>query len=239
MGFFYLRFQINCQPANLQIMKKILITQLFLSLFLPIMTFGQLDKGMYLGAFSTGFAYNYFKYTFTNYSSAGDLVYKTNSIDFTFNSSLGYFVVNRLAMGPGIFIGTEYIQYSDYVDGSVYKTHSTIYSVAFNPFLRYYFAKQGKVAFFVLASGVIGYGQNYYSYPDKDGVTQKETTSIFVYGGGAGLGLVYFITKNIGLETQLSYNFRQDDLKKDVHKTNTVNSAITLGAGISCYFNRK
>src|ERR1035438_2475284 len=142
-------------------MKKTLILLLMFLLFQT--GYSQLIKGSFLGSFTTGFAYNHYKYKLTNYSSNGDLVYETNSLDFTLNSSIGYFVANHLVIGPGIYIGTEYIQYSDEFSGASYKTHSTVYSVAFNPFTRYYFAEQRKLAFFVQLNGSVGYGQNFYT----------------------------------------------------------------------------
>ena len=44
---------------------------------------------------------------------------------------------------------------------------------------------------------------------------------------------------HVGLETQISYNYSDNNMKKDIHTTEAQNSAITLGAGISFYFGKK
>jgi hypothetical protein len=213
-------------------MKKALI-EFSLILFLPILTFGQLNKGSWLGSFSGGFAYDHNTYE----SPAGDN-YKTNSFSFYLNSRMGIFVANRLAIGPGLAFSIEYDKNTDeYADVS-FKSHSTIYSIAFNPFFRYYFATQGKLAFFAQASGTIGYGQNFFTNEGTGDQSNKTTLNILTYGGGAGIGIVYFLTNNIGMETLLAYNYTEKSIKTDDKNPESDNSLIGIELGLSFYFNK-
>jgi outer membrane protein len=214
-------------------MKKALIAQLLLILLLPLGTFCQLHKGSYLGSFSANLAYNH-----NNYEGTGDYDYKTNTINFYFNSNMGLFVADRLAIGPGISFNIQYSQNTDEYLNHTYKSHSTNYGAAFNPFIRYYFASQGKLAFFVHGNGSIGYAQGFYTNEESGSTSQKTTINSLTFGGGAGIGLVYFITDNIGLETQLSYNYTGNNIKPDGDNTKSANSAIEIGLGLSFYFGK-
>jgi len=206
-------------------MKKVMITMLLLVLLLPAGTFCQLTKGSYFGSFSAGLGYNHNKY-----SEPGGWYYTTGTIDFYISDNMGVFVADRLAIGPGISLDLQYNQ-SKY-NNSMYpqKTHSTIYSAAFDPFIRYYFASMGNLAFFAQADAGIGYGQEFHTSSDK------ETTSILTYGGGAGIGLVCFLVDHIGLETQLAYNYTGNNIKMDQDKNNSVNNAIEIKVGLDFYF---
>ncbi len=207
-------------------MKKALIAQLLLVLLLPLGAFCQLTKGSYLGSFSAGLGYSHNKN-----SEPDGWDYSNSIINFYISDNMGFFVVNRLAIGPGISLNLQHNQYTDNNSVISEKSHSTVYSAAFNPFIRYYFASKGNLAFFVQANGSIGYGQEFYKSS-----SDKETTNILTYSGGAGIGLVYFIIDHIGLETQLAYNYTGNNIKMDQDKNNSVKNDIELRVGLNFYF---
>jgi hypothetical protein len=208
-------------------MKKALIALILLVFLLPVETYCQLNKGSWFGSFSANLGFNHNKY---EEEYGWNTI--TNTINFSIIDNLGFFVANHLAIGPGISFNMQYDQMKDeYTSSSSATVKSTIYSVAFSPFIRYYFAKAGKVAYFVQANPSIGYGQDIYKTSND-----KSTRSTISYGGGVGIGLVYFILDNIGLETLLSYNYTGNSIKLDDEKDKSANSAIGIGLGLSFYF---
>lgn len=207
-------------------MKKALIALLLLIILLPTATFCQLSKGSYFGSFSAGLGYSHYKY-----SEPDGWGYSNSSINFSIADNLGIFVANRLAIGPGVAIALQYNQNKYTNDQYPQKSNSTIYSAAFDPFIRYYFASKGNLAFFVQANGSIGYGQEFYHSS-----SQKVTTNILVYGGGAGIGMVCFLMDHVGLETQLAYNYTGNNISAEGIKNNSANHNIEVGVGLNVYF---
>ena len=209
-------------------MKKASASLILLVLLLPAGAYCQLNKGSWFGSFSANLGYNH-----SHYDMTGDDDYMTNTINFSLADNLGFFVANRLAVGPGISfnITNEHTSYENSINTD--KEHSTIYSLAFSPFIRFYFAKKDKLAFFVQANPSIGYGQAIYT--DS---SDKFTRNTLSYGGGAGIGMVYFILDNVGLETQLSYTFTANNIKEKEDKINNNSgvSAVGIGLGLSFYF---
>jgi hypothetical protein len=210
-------------------MKKALICLSLLVLMLPAGSYCQLTKGSWFGSFNANLGYNHNHYDMTD---GYDLI--TSTINFSLQDNLGYFVADRLAIGPGITLNISNSKISAESFTGTVINHSTMYSIAFSPFIRYYFATKGKLSFFAQANPSIGYGQNIYKNEND-----KFTQSTVSFGGGAGIGLVYFIVDNVGLETQISYNFTGNNITQKegtTEKSSSVNSAIGIGAGFSVYF---
>jgi hypothetical protein len=209
-------------------MKKALISLILLAFLLPVRGHCQLGKGSWFGSFSASLGYNH-----THYDMTDDYDYKSNLINFSLYDNIGFFIINRLAIGPGLSFSISNDHTSYETSAGTNKDHSTVYSLSFSPFVRYYFAKKDKLAYFVQAYPSIGYGQSIYTTPND-----KYTRNTLSYGGGAGVGLVYFILDNIGLETQLGYNFTANKIKEkeDDIKHDSGVSSVGIGVGFSFYF---
>jgi hypothetical protein len=213
-------------------MKKNLITILSVLVLFPVATFCQLEQGSFLGSFSGGFSYNHL--------SEKNSSLKWSTMAVTLSDNIGYFVIDKLAIGPGLIFEFSYQHELD-KDNADYKSNSTSYSGLFDPFIRYYFAQTGKLAFFAQANAMIGYGQNIYK-TDVNGNDLKDTWSTLEYGGSAGAGVTYFLTKNIGLESMLAYTIRgsKSTWKGQDNNFNVrdLNNHVALNVGLTFYFQR-
>jgi hypothetical protein len=110
------------------------------------------------------------------------------------NPSAGIFVLDKLAVGSSISLSFSSNVNSRYT------------SVGIGPFARYYFGKS-KVQYFVLAD--VGLYRNWYNF-NYPGFEEKRTSSYFK--PRLGVGAVYFITQQIGLESTLNYQiYRNSD----------------------------
>lgn len=124
------------------------------------------------------------------------------------NPLVGYFLTDKIATGLSASYG-----YSGGPSNSM-----EAFTAA--PFMRYYFATSRFAPFAYAAAGVTASKYKYY-----EGEVSKDED--FTYQ--AGVGFNYFITKNVALESELSY-FRNDD-----------NNQATLGlnAGLKFFLSRK
>lgn len=104
------------------------------------------------------------------------------------NPNIGFFVVDNFALG-----GSLPLYYSGYEHGS-----NT--NIGFAPFARYYFG-EGSTRLFALAS--LGYRHGWYRYNNGFAEDKDSEGSVM---GSAGIGLVYFLTNQIGAEAILAYN---------------------------------
>ena len=160
-------------------MKKIILSQLLISILFIANSFGQTEKGSFLlggnGSLSL-----------TTYRSSINMIsHKIINI----NPNFGYFIKDNLAIG---------IKTPLYLEGN----NSDIFSLSFgiNAFSRYYFAKTEKTSFF----GSANYGLNTFQ---KEGYSSYSSNQ---YSAGIGLGFTYFLTKNIGFETELLYDYSKN-----------------------------
>jgi outer membrane protein W len=219
--------------ANPHTMKKHPLALFLVLLLYPLTGFCQLEQGSFLGSFSGGFSYNHLS------EKNSSLKWSTTAV--TLSDNIGYFIIDKLAIGPGLTFELSYQHYVD-KDNADYKSNSTTYSGLFDPFVRYYFAQSGKLAFFAQANGMIGYGQNIYKFRSDFTAEEKDTWSTLEYGGSAGGGLTYFLTKNIGLESMLAYTIRgsKETLKSQNNNftQQDLNNHIALNVGLTFYFQR-
>jgi hypothetical protein len=118
--------------------------------------------------------------------SASIQFYKPFSVNL--NPNAGFFVLDKLAIGSSIYFSFSTDKYT---------RHS---SVGFAPFARYYLGKS-KLQYFVQAA--TGIYRNWYttSYP----LQEKTKQFSYYWNASAGLGAVYFITQQVGLESTLNY----------------------------------
>lgn len=206
---------------------------ILLVMILPTGAFCQLDKGSWMGSATAGFIFSGGKNTYDNGSS------KSSALEFLLDNRLGIFVANRLVVGPGFNISTEYSTYkSNDPSQEDVKNHSTYYNVSFDPFVRYYFLHQGNLALFGQISGDIGYGQQFYYYKNGSMEEQKSTNDNLSYGGGVAFGFVYFVNPHIGIETSLQYYIRGSQFSGGGYKDKVIDNEIALNAGFSFYFGK-
>jgi hypothetical protein len=110
------------------------------------------------------------------------------------NPSAGIFVLNKLAVGSSLSLSFSS------------STNSRYSSAGIGPFARYYFGKS-KVQYFILAD--VGIFRNWYNF-EYPGFEDKRTTTY--WNPRVGVGAVYFITPQIGLESTLNYQiYRNSD----------------------------
>jgi outer membrane protein W len=118
-------------------------------------------------------------------ANVANLNYGITQKDFSvsLNPQAGYFISNNVALGANLSLGIYAPDEGD-----------TQTSYFIGPFVRGYFGGTEKGKLF--AQGNVGFG----------GVSESgESNSLTNLG--AGLGYAYFITKNVGLETSLGYNY--------------------------------
>ncbi len=213
-------------------MKKIIVLLLIVGLLVPVAGFSQLSKGDLMGPFSVGISYYH--------QNQKDLDYKVNDVNFSLSDALGIFVIDKLAIGPGLTFFLE--NWHSINSDETTKTNIFSYGFLFSPFARYYFAQSGKLAFFAQLSVAIGYGQDIYK-TDHLGDITKMTINSLKYGGSAGVGLAYFFNDNIALETMLAYNILADDVNDKTDLDNFKHSSIThtigINVGLSFYLQTK
>ena len=139
-------------------------------------------------------------------AQAASINYNTTSEVFSLNLSpqVGYFVKDNLAVGASAGLGIV----------SASGTSTTSWSIG--PFARAYFGGTETSKFF--AQGNVGIG----------GVSGDTA-----YNLGAGLGYTYFITKNVGLETGLGYNYT------DATGGGASSSNLGLNLGFQIYLGKK
>ncbi len=205
-------------------MKKTVLLSLIAGLILPMVGFSQLEKGDLMNSFSAGLSY--YHRNFKDISES-----KVNDIAFALNDNLGMFIIDKLAIGPGLTFSLENLHETSPGDGGDNKYNLFTYGVFLSPFARYYFAQTGKLAFFAQVSGTIGYTHDKYKTQPFDQEETESTLGSLAYGGGLGIGLNYFFNDNIALESQLSYSFIAKTNKYDFEtfdETGHVNTGTVL-----------
>lgn len=160
--------------------------------------------------------------------SAG-LDYTVRSDDKAFNASLspqgGYFVIDNFAVGLRIPMGLQNsTSRSSPSPDSEIETRTLTYRVGIGPFARYYF---GKSAIRPFINGGADY--QYSRTREKDNASERvliqRQDSYSIFGG---VGMAYFISQFVGLESQLGYTyFRSDQLNKY--------SSLGLTVGLQIY----
>ena len=117
--------------------------------------------------------------------------------------SIGFFIIDDLVVGSGIPISYGYIKEAKYrsISGGI------------EPYIRYYFGNQAPLRVFAQANGSISFlnGKNKGDAHYGSGYTQNS------FGGS--LGLVRFISEQVGLEARLYYNNYQNAQTSDSYTT--------------------
>lgn len=181
-------------------MKKLILSQLFISILFITTSFGQTEKGNFLLGGNASLRIHTYK--LVNLNS-----YKT----FNFNPTMGYFIINNLALG----IKTPLFWQGHNTDDYDFR-----YGVS--AFSRYYFLKTDKTSFFGSANfGLVGYKSK-----------QLNTYTNNGYNAGVGLGFAFFLNKNIGFETEVLYDYSTE-------MNDSGNDNFDMNFGFQIYFNKQ
>jgi hypothetical protein len=129
-----------------------------------------------------------------------------------FNPNVGVFVLDKLAIGSSL---------SSYFSSETRYRYSQL---GIGPFVRYYFGEK-KLQYFVLAD--VGLYRNWYKV-DNPPFEERRQVSNF-WNARAGLGAVYFITQQIGLEATLYYRIN------DSPGSDNSDSNLFLNFGLQIY----
>lgn len=197
-------------------------TVLFINFLLSvtIVSFGQTEKGnMLLGG---GIDLSNTKFDNDDFNQRETFV-------LSLNPSISYLVIDNFAIG--VNIPFSYSKLS--IDGNDARRSS---NVSIGPKVRYYFDFD-RIAVFTEMSYSVGSGEVEMTFIDvlsgeKNAITEKYSSSIF----DAGLGLSYFLNKNIALESIFSYNQRKTNYDNDsFSNSDSDQSSISLKIGMQVY----
>ena len=162
--------------------------------------FGQTTKGKFIlsGGTNLQFSSSNEEYVFSNSSS------KTKQSSISFRPTMGYFVIDNLAIGLSGNFSTSTQEEKSF--GKQISTSATIMSMA-----MYYFPMEGKIRpLLQIGAGYSSMAQKY--TPLQQGSEDKRLYSGFTYNFGGGIA--YFITENISFDFGVSYtntNFKIKD----------------------------
>jgi opacity protein-like surface antigen len=202
----HLVFLLSLRQLNVPTMKKGLLVAAVL--FAALGSKAQINKGQFLAGGTAGF------------SSSKYGENKTTNINVT--PGVGYFVIDKLAVGAEATYGYAKETSETTVGGATVKVESKVTSLAFAPFVRYYFLPAAQKVN-VFAHGSYGFG----STKVDDGDSQ----SFSAYHIGAGPA--FFLTPSVALEATVYYN--SSKVKDAPERTNTfglsVGFQVHLGKG--------
>lgn len=167
--------------------------------------------------------------TITQDKGSGDVATENPTYtQFSFAPSVGYFVIDNLALGIGL----------DYTFNQIKnKSRSTNKDsdLLFGPFARYYLPVSDDMSFFLEAN--FGFG-NSSDNQEVGGVPQNINTNIFAVGIGPGFTI--FSSEAVGIETLVKYNFARSDFDTSIGgvraKTTTKTNQFDFSVGFRFYF---
>jgi outer membrane protein W len=158
--------------------------------------------------------------------------WKTRSINI--NPSLFYFVANNAAVG--LITPWDYT----YEKASNSKRVTTTSTYFVGPAVRYYFPF-GSWAVFPTASFMHGWRTMKSGYPDYNDFPTKVKGNMNSFSGG--VGITYFVAKNVGVEGVLSYQHdtatSRDDASQLSGEWKERDSSFNLSIGVQVYLSKK
>ncbi len=196
-------------------MKNLKIISIGLVLFCLTQTVkGQTDMGNILIGGATNMNLSFMNSKWKTDDNNGDAG-KTTKLELT--PQIGFFVSDGLAFGVELPI--SYTKEED----ELHDEYSTT-SLAFVPFLRYYF---GSGILKPYVHGGLGFGALSMKYEPDFGSTESMSAGMFLFEMGGGLN--YFIKDNVALDFGLGYAYA---LAKPNENNNVNYKNITSGLGI-------
>ncbi len=195
-------------------MKKLIFASLF---FIALSSYGQFTKGTRTVGLSIGsLGFSNFQQTF-DYGSGGTFSDINNTLNISINPSMGKFISDVLLVGGGVTINFSNSKY----DGGTKNNTGNTLTAGVNGFGRYYFGTTGFMPYGQVSLGA-GFGSGKRDGDEKGTYTSGQTYSskysekfdgIFDITAGAGVGLTKLVTKNIGLDLGLTYQFNRRSYK--------------------------
>lgn len=136
----------------------------------------------------------------------GNISLMSGTFNGSLNPNLGLFISDNFALGISLPL-----YYSGNNDNSTKAT-------GLSPFARYYF---GEGSTRIFASAALGYTHIWYSY------SENSTHSSGHVRSSAGLGLVHFLTNQVGMEAILSYG--------GIHRSENHTGILQLNLGFQIF----
>lgn len=198
-------------------MKKVIFTIACLTIVCA--AFAQFDQGTILISGESGLSISALSNKAKNDGNSTKL---SNSTSFSFSPAAGYFVIDKLAVGLNLDLGTSKTKDND----DDFESVNT--SISVGPFARYYITK-GLFGEFALGIG---------SQKDKetfDGDTDETKYSTFSWGLGAGYAIM--ISDQVAFEPSLGYG--SVALKPDGGDGKLVSAGLLINVGVSVYLGKK
>jgi hypothetical protein len=188
---------------------KHLMTPVFLLLFLNASA--QLDKGIWL----VGGTGNFLSSKYENSSLINS--YTSNRLDIAVSSNVGYFVIDKLALG----LKMGFTKYKEQVvsTGGLY---SNVNRFSFGPFVKYYFLEKDK-QYNILTD--LSYQYGLYSFKPTKGNSNTFNASV---------GPVIYFNTSVGLEFLLGYYSTKETIKQNGDNI-TKQSGFQIGIGFQIH----
>jgi hypothetical protein len=188
---------------------KHLMTLVFLLLFLNASA--QLDKGIWL----VGGTGNFLSSKYENSSLINS--YTSNRLDIAVSSNVGYFVIDKLALG----LKMGFTKYKEQVvsTGGLY---SNVNRFSFGPFVKYYFLEKDK-QYNILTD--LSYQYGLYSFKPTKGNSNTFNASV---------GPVIYFNTSVGLEFLLGYYSTKETIKQNGDNI-TKQSGFQIGIGFQIH----
>jgi hypothetical protein len=213
------------------------LTVPFLCLAVSSTSLAQTTKGSFLLGGSLEFSKSSDEITFS-FINYGDDSFEFKSTSITMRPNISYFVIDGLALGL--------ITPFSYSSAKMEEEKISGITYAIGPMVRYYFLLGSDWAIFPEVSYSYGWnkknGRDHNLYSNEvilfPGVREGNTKDF-----QSGVGLVYFLHPNIGLEgkfyyqsTRTTYYFGDPD---NVNTTNFNQSSLNFSVGLQVYWMRK
>lgn len=202
-------------------MKKLLLASA-IALFASVQA--QTEKGSWVVSGKTGIGFNS---ATTKYSAQGHSVDGPEVSTFSVTPSVGYFVIDNLAVGVDLgFTSTKTTFKNSDLDVN-YEDKQQLFSIL--PNATYYFATATK------ARPYLGAGIGYGSLTASDIFSGDQTTKGGFLWGVKG-GLVYLLNSTVGLDLGVGYNsFTTKQTESGVELKTTANT-LGVNGGITLFF---
>ncbi|MCU4164403.1 outer membrane beta-barrel protein [Carboxylicivirga caseinilyticus] len=200
-------------------MKKVFFIVAFLAINLS--SFAQTEKGKIImsGTSDLGLSSTTTKFEYDGESYSDDI----KSTQFNITPSLGYFVIDNLALGLSI----DFESTKQKVSSDSYTSNSLL----FGPFARYYVGS-GNIKPYIQGDFLFGNQKSKYDY---SGVNMSGESKNNVSAWDLGVGLGFFLNDFISLDLGLGYgSITMSD--GDNSKDKTIISGVALSGGFAIFF---
>ncbi|MEI9921621.1 MAG: hypothetical protein WDO14_22950 [Bacteroidota bacterium] len=175
--------------------------------------FAQFNQGRWLAGGSVGF-----RATTSKTKSNSTTVTNSHSTYFTIAPDVGYFVIDKLAVGASLAL----VAGSNKQEGSSNKTTGS--SISLSPFVRYYL-DQG-----IFFQGQFGFGHASSKTKNANGST---TTKYGTSNWSLAAGYAYFLNDYVAVEPSVGYVSNTDKYKNPDAKF--IDGSIFLNVGLQVY----